>query len=136
REEANAEKRGGRIKMVSLDFVAAGKTLSTAPPDAETAYLRGWAEQVFERALRAPRTEFMAKGRRGRRDALVRYFRGEELESYAAVASEHGMTIPQLKSFLHRARARFRELVIAQVSDTVADAGEVEQEMGELLAAL
>jgi len=136
REEASAEKRGGRVKIVSLDFDAAEQTLGAAPPDAEKAYLRGWAEQVFERALDTLQSEFMSNGRKGPLDVLVRYFRGEELESYAAVAAQHAMTIPQLKSFLHRARAKFRELVVAQVAETVAEPAEVEQEMGELLAAL
>jgi RNA polymerase sigma-70 factor (ECF subfamily) len=136
REEAGAEKRGGRAKIVSLDFDTAEQAVGAAPPDAEKAYLRGWAEQVFERALETLRAEFTSNGRKGPLDVLVRYFQGEELESYAAVAAQHAMTVPQLKSFLHRARTRFRELVVAQVSETVADAGEVEQEMGELLAAL
>jgi DNA-directed RNA polymerase specialized sigma24 family protein len=136
REEANAEKRGGRVKIVSLDFDAAEQAVGAAPPDAEKAYLRGWAERVFERALDTLRSEFTSSGRTGPLDVLVRYFRGEELESYAAVAAQHAMTVPQLKSFLHRARARFRELVVLQVSETVAEPAEVEEEMRELVAAL
>jgi RNA polymerase sigma-70 factor (ECF subfamily) len=136
REEASAEKRGGRVKIVSLDFDAAEQAVGAAPPDAEQAYLRGWAERVVEGALATLRSEFTSGGRKGPLDVLVRYFQGEDLDSYSVVAAEHAMTVPQLKSFLHRARARFRELVVAEVADTVADAAEVEQEMSELIAAL
>jgi len=136
REEANAEKRGGRVKIISLDFDAAEQALGAAPPDAERAYVRRWADQVFARALDTLRNEFAADGRKGPLEILVRYFQGEELGPYAELASRHEMTVPQLKSFLHRARARFRELVAAQVSETVADGSEVEQEMGELVEAL
>jgi DNA-directed RNA polymerase specialized sigma24 family protein len=136
REEQNAEKRGGRVKIVSLDFDAAEQTLGTAPPDAERAYLRGWAERVFEHSLETLRSEFTASGKKGPLDVLVRYFRGDELGPYAELAAEHGMTVPQMKSFLHRARTRFRELCEAEISETVVDPGEVAQEMGELLEAL
>ena len=46
------------------------------------------------------------------------------------------MTAPQFKAFLHRARARFRELLQDEVAQTTQDAGEGEDELEALLRAL
>src|SRR5262249_30736959 len=133
REQAAAEKRGGHAKMVSLDFATAEQALAHAPLDAEHAYRRAWAEQVFDHALAAFRSEFLAQGKKGPLEILVGYFRGEPLPPYPDLAQKHKMPVPQLKSFVHRARIRFRELVEAEVLHTVGDPGEVASEIGELL---
>ena len=46
------------------------------------------------------------------------------------------MTVPQLKSFVHRAKARFRQLLRARVADTMAEGDDVDAELGALLEAL
>jgi RNA polymerase sigma-70 factor (ECF subfamily) len=43
------------------------------------------------------------------------------------------MTIPQVKSLLHRSRVRFRELAREEALDTVAEAGEAADEVQELM---
>jgi len=136
REEAKAAKRGGHLTLVSLDFDAAEQAMSATPLDPEEAYRRGWAEQVFGRAVEKLQAEFLANDRKGPLEVLVRYFRGEELGAYAELAAHYGLSVPQLKSFLHRARTRFRELVRAEVSDTVAGLDDVGEETAHLLSAL
>jgi RNA polymerase sigma-70 factor (ECF subfamily) len=59
-----------------------------------------------------------------------------EAPAYDALAAEHGMSVPQLKSFVHRARGRFRELLLARVADTVQTPAEAEVELADLLKAL
>ncbi len=46
------------------------------------------------------------------------------------------MTVPQLKSFVFRARGRFRELLLARITDTVHTPQEAEAELADLLKAL
>ena len=46
------------------------------------------------------------------------------------------MTVPQLKSFVHRSKGRFRQVLRAQVADTVAEGDDVDAELGALLEAL
>lgn len=130
-----ADRRGGGAKVVPLDPELAERLASDAPEGAEEAFQRAWAASVFERALTALREEYERDGRRGPFDLIASYFQGKELGSYAELSARHGMSVPQLKSFLHRARTRFRELVRAEVADTVAEA-EVDAEMQELLRAL
>jgi RNA polymerase sigma-70 factor (ECF subfamily) len=88
------------------------------------------------RALESLRREFESGQRSGPFEVVTRFFRSEESPSYAAVAAEHGMSIPQLKAFLHRARVRFRDLVRQAIADTVSDPGDVDAELAELLRAL
>jgi RNA polymerase sigma-70 factor (ECF subfamily) len=42
------------------------------------------------------------------------------------------MSIPQLKSFVHRARVRLRQLLRARIADTVCDPAEIDLEMRAL----
>lgn len=131
-----AQRRGGGAKVVPLDGELAERLTSAAPEGADEAFQRAWAASVFERALQALREEYARDQRRGPFALLESYFHGQAVDSYAELAQEHQMSVPQLKSFLHRARTRFRELVRGQVADTVANPDEVDQEMQELLRAL
>ena len=82
-------------------------------------------------------TRRVASGaRRGPVTVVRQLVRFGEAAPYETLAAEHGMTVPQLKSFVHRARGRFRELLLARVADTVHTRQEAEAELGDLLKAL
>ncbi len=134
-EHASAKKRGGGAKVVSLDFDVGD---ADAPAGAEpgSVFEREWALAVMERAMTRLEREF-ASGERKGPFALVRRFfdfQGEP-PSYDDAARESGMSPSQLKAFLHRARVRFRELVLDEVKDTVSE-GDPEAEVQELIRAL
>src|SRR2546423_7801060 len=114
-EESSAMKRGGGKKIVSLDFdVDESQVPSGTSPEA--AYDREWALAVMERALGSLRREFESGERKGPFELVRRFFDfGGEPPSYEAAARESGMSVSQLKAFLHRARVRFRELVKDEV---------------------
>jgi DNA-directed RNA polymerase specialized sigma24 family protein len=61
---------------------------------------------------------------------------GAKAPPYEELAAAHAMTVPQLKSFVHRARRRLRELLLARVADTVQTPDEAEAELGDLMRAL
>ena len=63
-------------------------------------------------------------------------FRFGEAPPYETLAAEHGMRCRSSKSFVHRARGRFRELLLARVADTVQTPAEAEAELGDSLKAL
>jgi len=46
------------------------------------------------------------------------------------------MTVPQVKSFLHRARTRYGELLKDEVADTVSEPAQADAELADLLGAL
>jgi RNA polymerase sigma-70 factor (ECF subfamily) len=57
-------------------------------------------------------------------------------ESYREVASALGMSEGAVKVAVHRLRQRFGELVRAEVAQTVAAPGDVDEELRCLMAAL
>jgi RNA polymerase sigma-70 factor (ECF subfamily) len=132
-EEA-AQKRGGGLRRLAFDEVEA--TLPAAPDDPEAAFDREWALGLFAAAERDLEAELASGARRGPVAVVRQLFRFGEAPAYETLAREHGMTIPQLKSFVHRARGRFRQLLLARIADTVHSPEEAEAELGDLLKAL
>jgi RNA polymerase sigma-70 factor (ECF subfamily) len=79
------------------------------------------------------REEYEGGGRAGAFALFLEYFGGSEAQpAYKDAASRHGMSIPQLKSFLHRARQRLRELVREEVLETVPAEADAEEEVAYL----
>jgi RNA polymerase sigma-70 factor (ECF subfamily) len=132
--EESAQKRGGGARALAFDDVEA--LVPAAPDDPAAAFDREWALALFEGALAELEAELASGARRGPAAVVRQLFRFDDAPPYEALAAEHGMTVPQLKSFVHRARGRFRELLLARVADTVQTAAEAEAELGELLRAL
>lgn len=131
RESARAARRGGGAVPISIEDVE-----PVAPgDDPERALDRAWARTVLARAMDALREEFES-GRREGPFHLVSQFFGDTAPPYAEAAQAAGMTAPQLKSFLHRARKRYRELVQSEIAHTVESTEAIEPELSELLGAL
>jgi RNA polymerase sigma-70 factor (ECF subfamily) len=133
-EQESAQKRGGGARPLAFDDVEA--LVPAAPDDPAAAFDREWALALFEGALAELEAELASGARRGPVAVVRQLFRMGEAPAYDALAAEHGMSVPQLKSFVHRARGRFRELLLARVADTVQTRAEAEAELGELLKAL
>lgn len=133
-EHESAEKRGGGARPLAFEDVEA--LVPAAPDDPAAAFDREWALAVFEDALGALEAELATGARRGPVAVVRQLFRVGEAPPYDTLATEHGMTVPQLKSFVHRARGRFRELLLARIADTVQTPAEAETELGDLLRAL
>jgi DNA-directed RNA polymerase specialized sigma24 family protein len=131
-ERAVAEKRGGGRTIGSLDIDLAERGLGGGDGP-ESAFDREWALSVMERATARLRGEFDSGVRQGPFDLVLQFLGFSEPPPYAEAAHQAGMSVVQLKAFLHRARSRFRELVREEVADT---AGDPESEIGELLRAL
>jgi RNA polymerase sigma-70 factor (ECF subfamily) len=110
--------------------------LPAAPDDPAAAFDREWALAIFQGALADLESELASGARRGPAAVVRQLFRMGEAPPYETLAAEHGMTVPQLKSFVHRARRRFRELLLSRVADTVQTPEEAEAELADLLRAL
>ncbi|HLF91885.1 MAG TPA: sigma-70 family RNA polymerase sigma factor [Planctomycetota bacterium] len=132
-ESAVAEKRGGGRVAVALDFDVAERDLERVPDGPDAAFDREWAVGIMERSTERLRREFEGGDRKGPFELVLRFLGFGEAPSYADAAEGTGMSVVQLKAFLHRARTRFRELVREEVAET---AGDPDEELGELLRAL
>lgn len=129
RARARAQKRGGA--QMRVDLAAVEATLALDVPDPTTAFDRDWARAVLDRVLGRLRAEQLPE-----RLAVLDHFFGPEPPGYAGAAAEAGMSVPQLKSFLHRARQRYRALILAEIAETLADPTAAEDELRALLDAL
>jgi RNA polymerase sigma-70 factor (ECF subfamily) len=133
-EHEAAQKRGGGVRALAFDDVEAG--IPAAPDDPAAAYDREWALRLFEGALGELEAELASGARRGPVEVVRALFRFGEAPPFETLAAQHGMTLSQLKSFVHRARGRFRALLLARIADTVSSPAEAEAELAELLRVL
>jgi len=132
-EKDAARKRGGDFRFVSLDVILAERDLPGAPERPDDAYDREWALEVMERAVARLRQEYEDGTRRGRPEAVLRFFSlGMAAPSYVDAAAACGMNVSQFKAALHRARRRFREILREEVAGTVDDPAQAEVELVEL----
>ncbi len=133
-ERATAAKRGGDAKPIELDL-ALGERLADASLAPDAAYERAWALSVFERAMGELEKEWQQRA--GDFELVRTFFSPTKAPpSYREAADQYKVSIPQLKSLLHRARLRFRQLVEAQVAETVEDGAALAPEVTSLLESL
>lgn len=130
REAERAQKRGGGARAVSLDTEGMEAWLADTSASAEEAFHRAWADGVLQRALASLRTEHA-----DRVAVIDAVFASAEPPAYRDLAAANGMSVPQLKSFVFRARGRLRELALAEVRETVATPEDADAELAELLGA-
>lgn len=136
RDKARAQKRGGGEVIASLDAEEAENVLNAvASPDAtpEIAFDQQWANTLLGQALEALQAEFEA-ARKLPQFAVLRRFLTEEAcaGGYDDVALELGLKPGTVAVTVHRMRARYRELVRAEVAQTVADPADVDRELRAL----
>ena len=133
-ERGSAAKRGSGAVLISFDDdpALAERLARDDDVSAEEAYERAWAQTLMNRALSSLKAEYDTGVRSGPYAVIALFFGGGPAPSYRDVAREHGMSLPQLKAFLHRARVRYRELVRSEVLETVAGSAEAEAELAAL----
>jgi RNA polymerase sigma-70 factor (ECF subfamily) len=133
-EHASAARRGGGRRTLDLGDVEA--SVAAPGPSPEASFDRAWALAIFEEALAALEAEFAGGERRGPFEVLRALFRFGETAPYAELAEKHGMSVPQLKAFVHRAKARFRQLLRERVADTLGPGDDLDAEVAALLEML
>jgi RNA polymerase sigma-70 factor (ECF subfamily) len=139
-ERSRALKRGGGLRLVSLDEPTGEDRYVLEPSHTESPdrlFERQWALALLEQALRGLAEE-QAAADREEVFAALRPFLSREPEAgeYAGLAARLGLAPGTLAVQVHRLRERYRQLVRAAVADTVDSPLEVDAEMRHLLAAL
>jgi RNA polymerase sigma-70 factor (ECF subfamily) len=119
------------LNSEAADFELA-ETLS-----ADRLYERRWALAVLEQALSRLESEFEAAGNPALFDRLKEFLVGERgRPTQAEIASELGMTENAVKQAFHRLRQRYRVLLREEIAHTVAQPGDVEDELRHLVSIL
>jgi RNA polymerase sigma-70 factor (ECF subfamily) len=136
RERANALKRGGGARALSIDWLSAEERFRLEPADADTperAFERAWAAALLERTLARLEQEYESKSRgtlfRALRERLGDSSR--ETPSSPALAALK-MNEQALRVTLHRLRKRYREILREEVAQTVARPEDVDEELRAL----
>ena len=139
-ERQRAQKRGGNVKTLSLDFRQGENRYQAEPVDRwtpERLYDRRWALTLLEQALVTLREEFAANGKEASFDRCHPYLTGTtNALPYSTAAEEAGISAGALRVEVHRLRRQFRELLIQEIAQTVQDPEDVDSELQLLQAAL
>ena len=143
-EKAHTHKRGGGAEFISWDDWMAEapsqlsipvQALDSLPP--ERLFDLSWATTVVEHALQRLREECESKGKLWLFQALSSHLTDERDElSYASLSVELGMAETAVKKQLHNMRQRYRSLLRDEVSQTVEDPADVDDEIRYLCASL
>jgi len=137
---AHAQKRGGGQPLFSLDETDAENRYLREPAHeltAEKIFDRRWATTVLDQAMDRLREECLASQKGDLFEKSQNYLSGEKgAASYADLAASLGMSEGAIKVAVHRLRQRYGELVRAEIAQTVASPGEVDEELHYLFAVL
>ena len=135
-----AQKRGGGRLPQSLQALQGEDGEAALAVDADTpvaAFERRWARALLDLVLQRLGAEYEARGRTDVFLALQPYLESTgESEPYAAVAQRLELSTAAVKVTVHRLRQRFRELLLAEVAQTVQHGGDVLDEVRCLQQAL
>jgi RNA polymerase sigma-70 factor (ECF subfamily) len=138
REHATALKRGGGFVVLSLDEGVSEGRYRAEPADLdtpETLFERSWADTILTRAKARLAAEYAASGKAALYQVLQAFQPGERRSSsYSRAAAHLATSESAVKALIHRMRKRHQELVRDEIAQTVADAGDVEDELRHLIA--
>ncbi len=137
-------KRGGDAQFVSWDewmaevpsrLSISAKQAETWPP--ERIFDVRWAATAAEHALRQLGEECEARGRRRVFDVLSDCLAAERQDvSYQKFSKTLGIPEASVKCLVHELRVRYRDLLRAEVAQTVEKPEDVDEELRYLCAAL
>ena len=138
--KARAQKRGGGQVPIPIDASTAESKCGLDPADhltAEKIYERRWALTLLDQVLHRLRDEYARDGKENLFEQLKPTLtEASRSVRYADIAAQLGASEGAVKVAVHRLRQRYREVLRAEISDSVASPGEVEDEIRNLFAAL
>jgi RNA polymerase sigma factor (sigma-70 family) len=139
-ERANALRRGGGHRLVSLDGSVAAERYSLEPVDRatpEAVFEQRWAQEQLKNALDRLRADYSSSGKAPLFDLLKDYVWGERNElTLAQIAEQLDSTEEGSKKAVQRLRQRFRGCLRAEIAQTVASPDQIDDELRHLRAAL
>lgn len=135
----NRQKRGGGAFHLSIESNAELRFQRefADPRTPEHDYDRAWALTLIERVMTSLREECETGTRIGRFDLLKPFLVGDRGElPVERVAERLQMSIGGVRVTVHRLRVRFRELLTAEIRQTVESESDVRSELVYLFTAL
>lgn len=131
--KGRAQKRGGGKPPISLDLEQAEDRFSKLPADdltAERLFERQWALALLQEVLERLRRESMQAGAGKQFEKLAPTLTlNRPDESYAEIAESLKMSPNAVKVAVHRLRKRYREMLRAEIAQTLSDPSSVDDEI-------
>jgi DNA-directed RNA polymerase specialized sigma24 family protein len=139
-DRERALKRGGGRRLIALDDDSAESRYKLEPKDelsADKIFERRWALTLLDKVLSQLRAEYEHGGKAEAFEILKPYLSaGRTSVPYAHAGEKLRMNEGAVKVAVHRLRKRYRELLRAEIAQTVSTASEIEAEIRYLFAAL
>jgi RNA polymerase sigma-70 factor (ECF subfamily) len=139
-DKAQTLKRGGGHQIVSLDETVAEDRYRQEPIESATPerlFERRWALSLLEQVLDRLKQEYVTEGKAELFAKLEPCLTGEMSRGFHdECALVLGMNPGAVRTALHRLRQRFGQLLREEVSQTVANEAEVDEEIRYLFAAV
>jgi RNA polymerase sigma-70 factor (ECF subfamily) len=138
--KTQAVKRGQGHAPLSLDLRTGEARYLAEPVDTltpEKLFERRWAETLLDRVTEQLRAEYVRSGKQAHFDQLVPFLVGRNEDvSYATAAAQLKISEGAAMVAGHRLRRRFRDLLRAEIAETLADPQAVDDEIRQLFGAL
>jgi len=138
-DREHAQKRGGFASVVPIDEELAESRFAAdhshaVPPD--VLFDRQWAMALLDRTMARLQEEYVSSGRAKLFEYLQSCLaRDESALPYAEIATRLNLTEPAVKMAVQRLRARYLEMLRAEIAHTVSSAEEIEEEIRHLFSA-
>jgi DNA-directed RNA polymerase specialized sigma24 family protein len=134
-DHSHAKKRGGDAIRVPITAAALAE-IETQVPRSETynpdyVYEREWAAELVRRAFDRLAQESALAGKSALFDSLKSHLSGagEEVSTYEKLSAQLGRPVTTLRSDVARLRARYRAILREEVSGTVEEPSQVDEEL-------
>jgi len=138
-DKARRQKRGGGATHLSLDWETADTQFQVAAvnePGPDQAFDREWALALLAKVIERLQQECVADGKAKLFEQLKIFLTAGKGElSHAEAARKLGMDETAVRVAVHRLRKRYRQLLRDEIAQTLADAGDVDEEMRALFGA-
>lgn len=135
-ERKTAQKRGGGKHPLPLDFTIGESRCLIEPMDELTAdrlYERQWVTTLLERVFDQLRQAMNQVGRGDQFETLAPFLAGANRDlSYSEAARRLGLSEGATMVAAHRLRVRYRQMLRAEIAQTLSDPNDVEEEIGRL----
>ena len=139
-DRATALKRGGGKIILPLDELADDQLAQFAAAENVSpakSFDKHWALTVLAQSLAALKAEMLHAGKAPQFDLLKTFLTVDgDAASYADIAQKIGVAAVSLPVVVHRLRQRYRELVRAELAQTVSTPADLDAELRHLFAVL
>lgn len=140
RKRATAQKRGGGRPTLSIDFESGEERFQRELSHdwtPERVYERRWALTLLDHVLNGLERDYAEKGKGPLFERLRVFITATTTApSYEELAAELGMTKGSIRVAVHRLRQRYRDLLRAEIANTVSSEDDVDEELDHLLAVI